>query len=47
MELVDEAYFGAAQQSPPLVVEPAAVLAGDQNRAAIGTLQQTRDMQHR
>jgi len=46
MELVDKADLRAAQQRPPLVFEPAAILAGDQYRAAIGTLQQAGDVQH-
>jgi hypothetical protein len=46
MVLVDKADLGAAQQSPPLVAEAAAITAADQHRAAVRTLQQAGDMQH-
>ena len=47
MELVDETDFRAPQQGTPLVRQAAAILAADQHGAAIGALQQPRDMQQR
>ena len=47
MELVDEADGGAPQQSPPLVVETGAIFTADKYRAAVRTLQEAGDMEHR
>ena len=45
VELVDEAQLGAAQQGAPLVGQAAAILAADQDRAAVGPLQEAGDVQ--
>src|SRR6266446_1391947 len=45
MKLVDETDFGAPQQGPPLVGQATAILTGDQDRPAIGALEQARHMQ--
>jgi hypothetical protein len=47
MELVDEADGGASQQSPPLVVETGAIFTADKYPAAVRTLQEAGDMEHR
>ena len=47
MELVDEADGGAPQQSPSLVVETGAIFTADKYRAAVRTLQEAGDMEHR